>query len=133
MHITGLYAAICALLGLLLSFRVSLRRRAARVGLGHGGDEELTRRVRAQGNFFEYVPLALLLLLLLELDGARAWLLHLFGIVLVLARVLHAWGVSHSADISFGRFTGILGTWLVLLAMALLLLWQQALAWSIMR
>lgn len=129
MLVTGLYAALLALLALLLAWRVVMRRREASVGIGDGGDEDLARRRRAQGNMLENVPLALLLLLVLELDHTAPWLLHVFGIVLVVARVLHAWGISHSAGTSFGRLVGTLFTWLVMLAMILLLLWQQVLGW----
>lgn len=131
MLVTGFYAALLAFLALLLAGRVVMRRREASVGIGNGGDEELARRRRAQGNMLEYVPLALLLLLVLELDHTAPWLLHVLGIVLVVARVLHAWGISHSAGTSFGRLAGTLFTWLVLLAMIVLLLWQQAVTWFV--
>lgn len=131
MLITGFYAALLALLGLLLAWRVVLRRREASVGIGDGGDEELARRRRAQGNMLEYVPLALILFLVLELDRTAPWLLHVFGIVLVVSRVLHAWGISHSAGTSFGRLVGTVFTWLVMLAMIVLLLWQQAIGWLV--
>lgn len=129
MHITGLYAALCALIALILASRVSLRRRSAQVGLGTGGDAQLGQRIRAHANFVEYVPLALILLLVLELDHVQPALLHVFGIVLVLARIAHAWGLSTSAGVTPGRLLGTLGTWLVTLAMALLLLWRQLLLW----
>mgnify|MGYP002713246440 CR=1 FL=1 len=129
MLITGLYAALLALLALWLAARVVWRRNKARVGIGNGGDQDLAMRRRAHGNLLEYAPLALILLLLLELDHMTVWVLHLLGIVLVVARLLHAWGLSHSAGTSFGRFAGTLLTWLVMLTMIALLLWQQALAW----
>lgn len=129
MRITGIYAALATLLVLILAARVSLGRRKARVGIGHGGDDELARRIRAHANALENLPLALLLLLLLDLDRvAPAWL-HLFGVVLILGRILHAIGLSRSAGTSFGRFTGTALTWGVMLAMALLLLWQR-LMWT---
>ena len=126
MHITGLYAALGALLIVVLSLRVVWLRNTRKVGLGHGGDETLGRAIRVHANAIEYLPLALLLLLILELDQTRTWLLHLFGIVLIIGRVLHAAGLSSSAGRSFGRETGIVLTLLVIIAMALLLLWQFA-------
>ncbi|HET6633244.1 MAG TPA: MAPEG family protein [Rhodanobacteraceae bacterium] len=131
MHVTGFYAALCALIALVLALRVSLQRRTSQVGVGHGGDARLELRMRAFGNFAEYVPLALILLLALELDHTRIWLLHLFGIVLVLARIAHAIGISATGGVSAGRFLGVLGTWAVLLVMALLLIWQHVAAWLI--
>ena len=129
MHITGLYAALCALLTLVLAARVSMRRRAANVGLGDGNDAILARRRAAHGNLVEYAPLALLLLLVLELDHTLPWLLHAFGIVLVLSRIAHAWGISGSSGKSVGRMWGTVGTWLVMLVMSVLLLWGQVLVW----
>ena len=129
MLVTGFYAALLGLLALGLALRVVMRRRAAHVGIGSGGDRDLARRQRAHGNLLEYAPLALLLMLLLELDHMTVWVLHLLGIVLVVARLLHAWGLSHSAGTSTGRFVGTALTWLVMLAMIVLLLWRQALVW----
>jgi uncharacterized membrane protein YecN with MAPEG domain len=72
------------------------------------------------------VPLALILLLLLELNQTQPLWLHGFGIVVILSRLLHAFGLSRGAGVSAGRMYGILGTWLVIAAMAVLLLWQFA-------
>ncbi|MFC4727082.1 MAPEG family protein [Coralloluteibacterium thermophilus] len=112
--LTLLFASLHALLLLALSLRVSLRRRSAGIGLGSGGDDALARRIRAQANFVEYVPLALLLIGLLELSGlARAWLV-LLGSLLLAGRLLHAWGLERSAGVSAGRALGMLLTWGVL-------------------
>ncbi|KAF1688148.1 hypothetical protein B1992_01660 [Pseudoxanthomonas broegbernensis] len=111
-------AALHALLYLALSLSVVLRRRAARVGLGHGGDEVLARRVRAHANFGEYVPLALLLLSLLELSGTAAAGVWGYGLTLLAARLLHAWGLFGSAGVSTGRLMGTTLTWAVLLGAA---------------
>ncbi len=118
-------AALHALLYLALSLRVVLRRRASRVGVGSGGDAVLARRVRVHANFAEYVPLALLLLALLELCGAAPALVWTCGLGLLLARVLHALGLGASAGYSSGRFAGTLLTFVLLLAMALAGLWQM--------
>jgi len=129
MHITGLYAALCTLLIVVLGVLVTLRRRDARVTLGDGGDAVLLRRVRAHGNAVETVPLALILLLALELDQTQPSVLHVFGIVLVVARLLHGIGVLHHVGRGpgFGRGVGMSLTWLLLLVMAGLLLWRFAL------
>ena len=78
-------------------------------------DGILQRKVRAFGNFVEYVPLALLLLLMLELNGAPVWLLWFLGIVLTLARIAHAWGVIETYGPSPLRAAGFFLTWLVYL------------------
>jgi uncharacterized protein len=121
--ITLLFASLHALLLMGLVVPIVLHRRRARIGLGDGGDSILARRMRVQANFIEYVPLALLLMALLELAGlARHWL-WLFGSVLVIARVLHAVGLGGSAGVSFGRYWGTVLTWLDLTAMACAGLW----------
>ena len=124
MHITGIYVALAALLIIVLSARISLARRALRVSLGDGGDKVLNRRIRAQANAIEYLPIALLLLLSLEWNQTQPVILHICGIVLIVARVLHGVGISRSGGTSPGRMIGTALTWLLMLLMALLLLWQ---------
>lgn len=130
-RITLLVASLHVLLYVALALRVVLHRRAARIGVGTGGDEAMTRKVRVHGNFAEYVPLALLMLALLELSGIHAWLLWAFGCALLLGRVLHAIGLGGSSGYSFGRFSGALITFLVLLAMALAGLWRVLVAYTL--
>lgn len=120
--VTALYAGLLGLLLLALSVGVINQRRRARVGIGHGGDERLERWTRIHGNFAEYVPMALVLLALVELQGASAGLLHALGAALTLGRVGHAWGLSQSAGESAGRAVGVLATFLVILAASLLAL-----------
>ncbi|MCK9488297.1 MAG: MAPEG family protein [Xanthomonadales bacterium] len=130
-RITAFYAALAMLLVVTLAVRVMLRRRQARIGLGNGGDAELGRRVRAHANALENLVPGLLLLLLLELLVIAPLWLHLAGATLLLGRALHAVGLSRSGGVSFGRGAGMLLTWLVLLAMALVLLWQSVMWWLI--
>jgi len=131
MHITGIYAALGTLLVLILALRVSAIRHGKRVEFGDGGDQGVLRRIRAHANAIENLPLALLLLLLLELNQTQPLLLHVCGCVLIAGRVLHALGVSVSNGSRFGRFTGTLLTWGVMMVMSVLLLWQWAIAASI--
>jgi uncharacterized membrane protein YecN with MAPEG domain len=116
--ITLLYAGLCALLVLILAARVVRWRMTHRIGLGDGGDAELLRRVRVHGNAIEYLPLCLILLGGMELNGYPAPIIHGFGLALLLSRVAHAWGLSRSSGVSAGRFAGTLVTWLLMLAMA---------------
>lgn len=116
--ITLLFASLHILLLLALAVRVAGHRRAQKIGIGDGGDTWLARKVRAHANFIEYVPVALLTLALLELSGLAAVWLWALGGTLLLARVLHAAGLSRHAGYSFGRYWGTVLTWLALLAMA---------------
>jgi uncharacterized membrane protein YecN with MAPEG domain len=116
--ITLLYAGLCAILVLALAARVVRWRMTHRIGIGDGGDAELLRRVRVHGNAIEYLPLCLILLGGMELNGYPAPLIHGFGMALLLSRVAHAWGLSRSSGLSPGRFGGTLVTWVLMLAMA---------------
>ena len=126
MAIAGFYAALLGLLMVVLAGRVMWLRNARGVGLGSGGDPALTRAIRAHANATEYVPIALLLLVVIALQPTRPWLLHAFGIVLVIARVLHALGLSSDPGRSFGRMVGAGLTVLVIVAMAALLIARYA-------
>jgi hypothetical protein len=116
--VTAGYAALCALVLLALAVRVSWVRRARGINLGDGGDPELQRAVRAHANAAENMPLALILLLTVELAGVAAGLLHGAGAALVIGRVLHGWGLNRSNGASFGRVAGMALTWGVMGALA---------------
>lgn len=126
MLIAGFYAGVMTLLVLVLAMRVMWLRNTRGVGLGSGDVPELARAVRAHANAAEYVPLALLLLALLAFEQTRPMWLHAFGITLIVARVLHALGLSAHAGRSFGRVVGVALTLLVMIAMAVLLVWRFA-------
>jgi uncharacterized membrane protein YecN with MAPEG domain len=96
--ITPVYAALLALFFVFLSIRVVLQRRQAKVALGDGGNRPLLRRLRVHGNFAEYVPLALILMLLAELQQGPAWLINAIGVLLIAGRLLHAYAVSREPE-----------------------------------
>ncbi|QDH69467.1 MAPEG family protein [Marilutibacter alkalisoli] len=117
--VTLFFAALLALLNLVLMVRVSMVRRSSKIGIGSGDDRLLQRRIRVHANFIEQVPLALLLMALLELCGLASIWLWALGAALLAGRILHAIGLSSSAGYSFGRFAGSLLSWGVLLAGAI--------------
>ncbi len=116
--ITLLYAGLCTILVVFLAVRVASWRFRHKIGLGDGGDRELLKRVRAHANAVENMPLALILLGGMELNGYSNNLIHGFGSILLVSRLAHAWGLSHSSGTSRGRFIGSMFTWLLMLAMA---------------
>lgn len=116
--ITLLYAALCTLLVLVLAVRVIARRLSHQIGLGDGGDPELARRVRVHANAIEYLPLALLLLGGMELNGYPDSVIHAFGATLLASRALHAWGLSRHSGRSVGRFYGTALTLLLMASMS---------------
>ena len=120
--IVPVYAAIFAVMLVALSLRVASMRGDVRIAIGDGGNIVLRRRIRVQGNFTEYVPMALILFMFVELQGWPHWLVHGLCLVLLAARLLHAYGISQEPeDIRF-RATGMATTALLLVAAAALLL-----------
>lgn len=125
--ITANYAALFGLLYGLLSVRALGQRRKLGVALGDAGNPVLQRALRVHANFAEYVPLCLLLLVLVELQGAPAAGLHAGCSGLLLGRLLHAWGLSQVQETYFFRVSGMALTLTVLNGAAGVLLWQ---AWA---
>ena len=91
--ITAVYVAVYTFIIVWLSMRVIGQRLKYRVSVGDGDAEELKIAMGAQSNAVEYLPLSLLLLLCLELNGAGAWLIHVFGITLIAGRAYHINGM----------------------------------------
>lgn len=118
--ITAIFAGLLALMLVGVSIRVTVLRAKKKINLFDGGDPEMGRAIRVQGNFVEYVPMALALMGLVEWMGATPWIVYLLGIALVMARILHAWGIYSSAFP--GRVIGTTITWIVLAAGGLLVL-----------
>lgn len=116
--ITLLYAGLCTMLVVILAIRVAYWRFTRKIGIGDGGDRELLKRMRAHGNAIENMPLALILLGGMELNGYSGTIIHSFGVVLFVSRLAHAIGLSISSGTSVGRFAGSMFTWLLMLTMA---------------
>ncbi|MES2668759.1 MAG: MAPEG family protein [Patescibacteria group bacterium] len=119
--ITSLYAALLALIFLVLSVRVILARSASGISLGSGEDQNLLRKVRAHSHFAEYVPFTLLLLLLAESQQIIAPLVHACGSMLVVSRLVHAYGVDQPVQKIGYRIAGMILTFtpIALLAVCL--------------
>jgi uncharacterized protein len=112
-HLTLLFAGLCALLQCALTVLVIVRRVQAGVRLQDGGDTLLLHRIRAHGNFTETVPMALILLALLELRGQSPHGLWALGTCLLLGRILH--GASLLTDGAlWSRLAGMVLTLTVL-------------------
>ncbi len=112
--VTALYASLLALLFVVLSRNVIVLRRRRQVAVGDDGDPGLLRRIRAQANFAEYAPLALILMALAEIQGLSPILLHALGLALLAGRILHAVGLSQTAEDFRFRVTGMALTFGVL-------------------
>lgn len=119
---TSLYAAILALLYVVLAGLVIRQRFKHRIGLGTGKELQLLQTVRMHGNFAEYVPFLLILVALLELQQSPVWQLHLVAGLTLAGRLLHAIGLWRSSGTSVPRFLGMISTFAALILGAVLLL-----------
>lgn len=116
--VTALYGGLLGILALLLAARVIAGRARHTVHLGDGGREDMVLRIRAFGNFAEYVPLVLVLAALAEGLGAPRWSAHAIGAALVAGRVAHAVGLSRTPRFNPWRFAGTNLTFAALLGAA---------------
>ena len=92
--VTSIVAATLAIVMFPLALQISMRRLAlGGVVFGDADDDALRRRIRAFGNFVEYVPICLVLLVLMEAQGAPSLWLWIAGVLLLAGRFLHALGM----------------------------------------
>jgi len=112
LEVVAVYVGLNILILLVLSYLVTAGRRRHKIALGDGDNSDFVRAVRAHANAAEYIPAALVGLVVLALlePAAPAWLLHAAGISLTVGRILHGWGL-HAGTINFGRMAGTALTW----------------------
>jgi len=127
--ITLTTASILALICAVLIARVIAARRKYQISLGDGGNADLNTRIRTHANFMEYVPLLLILMALLEMANGNRVILTLFGLALVVFRVLHAVGMPGKPR-NTARAIGTGGSVLLLVIAALYGLILTWLVWS---
>ncbi|RXZ65682.1 MAPEG family protein [Pelagerythrobacter rhizovicinus] len=102
-------AAAAAIVNLWLFVRVGTLRRGLGISVGDGGNEALQRRMRAQLNFAENVPIVLVLIAALEIAGiGETWLAYVAG-AFILGRVAHGFGMD-GGKAQIGRVIGVLVT-----------------------
>ena len=121
-HVTLLFAAIFGVLHVIFTLRVGGYRFRSGISLGDGGDKELLNRIRAHGNFTENVPIALLLLLLNDLNGLADGTLMLLGSILLAARLVHYLMIVTRSLPMVLRPLSMIGTLGTILASAIFLL-----------
>jgi len=120
---TPFYAALLGLMYVLLSALVIRQRRSAQISLGSKNNDILQKRVRTHANFAEYIPFSLLLIWFLETTTYASNLAHILGILLIVGRLLHAYGMLANKAIQY-RVWGMLLTFAVITVAALRLLWH---------
>lgn len=116
--ITALYASVLAVLLVWLAIQVIKQRRVNKVAYADGGVESLQIVRTAQSNASEYIPITLILMALLEFNGAKPVWIHLTGVIFVIGRIIHARGILKQ---SFkGRVKGMQLTFLIIAALVVL-------------
>ncbi|WP_299404335.1 MAPEG family protein [uncultured Roseobacter sp.] len=118
---TLIFTALFVLMSVPISILVGLRRAETGIMMLHGDDEDLLRRIRAHGNFIEYVPLALLAMAGAEIAGAPSWLVLACGVALLAARLIHYVALRRNPTGS-GRLIGAALTSLTMLVLAVSIL-----------
>ena len=128
---SGIFASIFTLFYILLSFRIGYLRGSPVMKLFFKMDKlvpqkKLQRTVRAHGNFSEYVPLFLILLIIIESNNELSFtLLLVINLIFFYGRFAHAICFTFYDYNPFLRISGMLFTYLGLGTLATLLLLQQ--------
>ena len=129
--ITAVYLGVLGLLYAFLSLRVARFRRGNKIVFGDADNLYLRSAIRTHANFAEYVPIIVLMNALLEMGGAASVQMHVLLGTLTVSRILHPFGM-HAKPMTpqfiVGRIVGMILTFLVLVASALLLLRRFALS-----
>ena len=112
--VSALYIGLHALLAVVLANFVLY----ARLRTGKVPAWQPDAALRVQANFVENVPIALLLLLVLEIQGAPQVILHACGGTLFILRLLHAFGLGRYEGANYPRLIGAQGTFVLIAVMA---------------
>ena len=115
-EVTMIYAGLLSLLFIYLAFQTAMSRdENSSVGEGTG---ELLKKSRVLGNLAEHAPLMLVMMMLLEGDDSSKFFIHFLGLLFLLCRLAHVYGILYQDG--FGpkenpaRTGGALGSWMAL-------------------
>ncbi|MGQ3891969.1 MAPEG family protein [Legionella sp. CNM-4043-24] len=89
--VTSICSSLLALAYIYLSVKVVSLRHRHRVSIGDKGHHDLNLAIRAHGNFAEYVPITLILLLCAEANSVNVILLSVLALIFMLGRLSHAY------------------------------------------
>ena len=118
--LTPIFASIFTLFYLFLSFRIGYLRGSPVMKLLFKMDKEISevklqRNVRAHGNFSEYTPIFLILLVILEITGKSSFnYLLIISLVFLYGRLAHAICFAFYQSNPFLSISGMLFTYLSL-------------------
>lgn len=125
MQTTAFYAALLAVLMIVLRTIVTVVRAKTGISIEHNGNMALAERIRWHGNFIENVPMALILMGAAETGGAPLMLLNASGGILLVSRLLHPLGLRHDNAKAPLRIISGIGTTLAMVLTIGFILWRQ--------
>ena len=123
-EITAFYAALLVAVLIFLTTRIGVQRAITRVSILDGGNKEVAVEMRRHGNFVEHVPLLIVLMVIIEINGGSPVFLHVVGIALVICRIAHPIGLRYDQVQTPLRMIGSVGTGLITGALGFMALWQ---------
>ena len=135
LYLTSIFASLFTFIYLFLSFRVGYFRGSPVMRFIFKMDDKinenkLVRKVRSHGNFSEYVPLFLILLLILEIKNETPFLYLLITCLIFLyGRIAHAICFSFYEFNPFLRISGMLFTYLGLAMLSFLIYQLYSFKW----
>ncbi len=116
--VTAYLAAFFGVFLTVLTMRVIVGRVKLKVSIGDGGNPEMTKRIRAHGNFTEQAPMGLIMLAMAEMVGAPHRAVVALAIILLVGRLAHAWALSRSLGVNLMRQAGVVLTAIFMIATA---------------
>ncbi|NDC75300.1 hypothetical protein EBZ70_08460 [bacterium] len=120
MIITPVFSAIFAIFFVFLSIKVIKIRQNHKIFLGTGQNKSLERAIRVHANFAEYIPFALFLIAMLEVNKSHIIITLILCIILLIGRIIHAWGVSTEDENFSYRVAGMVLTFSVIVFAAVM-------------
>ena len=123
-HLSSLYAGLLAIVWFVLYGMIGRLRSQLGISLGDGGNPALILAGRRYMNFIECTPFAMFLVFLVDTNGGGVAWVHALGIILVLSRIIHPFGLTIEKMNTPARILGAGGTLFVSLAAAITLFWQ---------
>ena len=118
--ITTLTASILSILYFSMSAKIIKLRKRYRISIGGAGHKDLEMAIRAHGNFAEYTPIVLLLMLCAEANKANGIMLLILAVLFILGRICHAYAFIFNKYHFKLRTIGMLLTFFILIYLSVL-------------
>ncbi len=122
--VTSLYTGLLGLLYVFISIETIKARRSQKISLGAGTNNEIQHLVAAHSNFASYAAFFLIAFALVEYSRQfPLWLLHVFGIVFFVGRVLHFLSMRTTTMDFKKRTAGMMMTLFPMIFISLMNVW----------